>query len=99
MQILPIGQQDDLHRLPCLKQLASGHESVAAVVALATEDQYFLRIGVMRQNMLRHRGPGVFHQRQGWHAEALAGRAVDGAHFCRGYDFHAILILMTKRKR
>ena len=99
VQILPIGQQDDLHRLLCLMQLAGSHESVAAIVALAAEDHNLLGIEVVRENIFRHGGPGIFHQRQGGDAEALAGRAVDGAHFCRSYDFHAILILMTKRKR
>ena len=36
-------------------QLARGHESIAAIVALAADDHDLLRIGVMRENMLRHR--------------------------------------------
>ena len=42
----------------------------------------------MRKHMLGDRGSRIFHQRKRGHAEALTGGAVNGAHFCRGNNFH-----------
>jgi hypothetical protein len=42
----------------------------------------------MRQNIVSHRSACIFHERERWHAEALAGGAVNGSHFFRSHDFH-----------
>ena len=92
-----IRQQDDLNRLPSLMQLPRRHKSIAAVVALAAENHDLLHRAIMREHMLRHGRPGIFHQRKRRHAEALAGGAVDGAHFRRSHNFHAIPIFMMSK--
>src|ERR1700721_2673619 len=93
-QIDPIREEDDLNRLSLLMQMPGGDESVAAVVALAAENHNPLCFAVIRKHMLRHGRSGIFHERKGWHAVALGGGVVNGAHFGRSNDFHWVSIFM-----
>src|ERR1700685_2862384 len=80
-QLDRIRQQNHLYFFPLLMQAARGDESVTSVVAFAAKDHDTTHFPVMRQNIVSHRSTSIFHERERWHAEALAGGAVNGSHF------------------
>src|ERR1700731_5322259 len=80
-QVDPIREEDDLHCLALFMQMPSCDESGATVVSFAAEHDNPLGLAVIRKHMLSHGRSGIFHERKGWHAEALGGGVVNGAHF------------------
>src|SRR5580700_9304251 len=83
-----VRQQNHLYLFPLLVQAACRDKSVAPVVTLPTENYHATRFAVMRQNVISNRGARILHERERWHAEALAGGAVNGSHFFCTNDFH-----------
>src|SRR5438552_16007954 len=70
-------------------QAARGNESVAAIIAFATDDANRIALRIIPQNVFRHRAAGVFHQGERWHFIFGSGDAIDIAHFGGADDLHA----------
>src|ERR1700758_148050 len=87
-QVAGFRQQYNDHFPARLDQLARRNETVAPVVTLSAHDPNSLRLRILREHELGHRGSGIFHQRERMHAETLAGGAIDLAHLGRAHDFH-----------
>ncbi len=95
-QLRRISEQNDLNRFAFLMQASCRDESIAAIVALTTEDDNAPHRAVMREHVIGDRSAGVLHQRERGNAEALAGRTIDGAHLFSGDNFHAIPLLQHR---
>src|SRR5579859_1950037 len=87
-QLARVREENDLYVFALLMQSPRRDETVAAVVTFAAENHNPSHRVVMSQDVLRDGRTRVLHQCERRHAEALAGGAVDSAHFRRGYDFH-----------
>jgi len=85
-----IRQKNYLDDLPYLMQQPRRNKTIAAIVALAAEDNDPPRRRVVRENMIRHGCSRIFHQRERGNAEAFASGAIDGAHFFAGDDLHGL---------
>src|ERR1700747_443525 len=97
-QVDPIPEEDDLNRLSLLMQMPGCDEAVATIVAFATEHDNPLCLAVIRKHMLSHGRSRIFHERKGWHAEALGSGVVNGAHFGGSNDFHLASIFMRTQR-
>jgi hypothetical protein len=69
-------------------QPPSSDEAIAAIIALAADNNDAMSRCVTRHNVIRDCGTGVLHQRQRRDAEAFAAGTVNGAHFFCGNDLH-----------
>src|SRR5580658_7758755 len=91
-QLRRISQQNHLHRFGFFTQDSRCDKPIAAVVPLAAKDNNLFGAPIRSQHMLGNSRASVLHQRERSHAKALAGDAIDGAHFCCGNDFHKSVV-------
>ena len=80
-------------------QFAGRDKSVAAVISLSANYSDRFSRGILRQDKRRHGRARVLHEGQRRNAEALAGGAVDLAHFGSCDDFHDRAVAMRSNWR
>ena len=99
LEFAGIGQQQNGNLHPGLVQLARGDKAIAAIVPLAADDADAFGAEVASQDEIGDRRPGVLHQRERRDAEALAGGAVDLAHFGGSDDLHRVRAVAVSSSR